>query len=247
MKPKVLGVIPARLGSTRLKRKMLAEIAGQPLIFYTWKQALKAKELDAVLIATDSREIFKVAKNFGAEVVMTSSNLNSGTERVAEALKKFKKFSPDIVVNIQGDEPLISAAAIDLSINELIKDRKILIATPATSLVSQINLNSPNFVKVVTDERNNALYFSRSILPYPRASFRNFFKHIGLYAFRKDFLLKYVKLPATDLERAEKLEQLRILEHGYPIKVVKGKFRNLEVNTQQEFFTVKRIIEKSLR
>lgn len=242
---KVLGVIPARLKSTRFPEKMLARIADKPLIWYTWNQAKKAKSLDALIIATDSKVIYDIAKNFGAEVIMTSDSIQSGSDRTAAALKKFKTFVPDIVVNIQGDEPLIPPKAIDDTVNALKKSTdEFVVATPSTPFQSALDMESPNFVKVVTDTKGKALYFSRSKIPYPRDPFEGYYKHLGLYAYRADFLKKYVKLKQTPLELAEKLEQLRVIEHGYAIKVVKGKYDNMEVNTPEEFERAKNMILK---
>lgn len=242
---KVLGVIPARLKSTRFPEKMLARIADKPLIWYTWNQAKKAKSLDALIIATDSKVIYDIAKNFGAEVIMTSDTIQSGSDRTAAALKKFKTFVPDIVVNIQGDEPLIPPKAIDDTVNALKKSTdEFVVATPSTPFQSALDMESPNFVKVVTDTKGKALYFSRSKIPYPRDPFEGYYKHLGLYAYRADFLKKYVKLKQTPLELAEKLEQLRVIEHGYAIKVVKGKYDNMEVNTPEEFERAKNMILK---
>jgi 3-deoxy-manno-octulosonate cytidylyltransferase (CMP-KDO synthetase) len=242
---KVLGVIPARLKSTRFPEKMLALIADKPLIWYTWNQAKKAKSLDALIIATDSKVIYDIAKDFGAEVIMTSDTIQSGSDRTAAALKKFKTFVPDIVVNIQGDEPLIPPKAIDDTVNALKKSTdEFVVATPSTPFQSALDMESPNFVKVVTDTKGKALYFSRSKIPYPRDPFEGYYKHLGLYAYRADFLMKYVKLKQTPLELAEKLEQLRVIEHGYAIKVVKGKYDNMEVNTPEEFERAKNMILK---
>jgi 3-deoxy-manno-octulosonate cytidylyltransferase (CMP-KDO synthetase) len=242
-KIQVLGIIPARLASTRLPNKMLLPIDGKPLFYHTWVQAKKAKMLDALILATDSPEIQKVAENLGIPVMMTSTAIQSGSDRVAAAAKKFKQFTPDIVVNIQGDEPLMPPQAIDNAVKALIKDKTAVVSTPATKFKKEKDVESPNFVKVVIDKNSNALYFSRSVLPYPRDIYSNYYKHLGLYVFRFSFLKQYVKLKQTPLEKAEKLEQLRILEHGYKIKVVPGDFPTLEVNTQEEYEQVKKIME----
>lgn len=235
--PKVLGVIPARLKSTRLPEKLLEDIHGKPLIYHTWQRALTARTLTHVLIATDSKIIFDLCKSFGADVMLTSADIQCGSDRVAAAAKKFKKFKPDIVVNIQGDEPMMPKKAIDECVKILWKnwqDENVVVSTPATSFLQASDIESPNFVKVVTDKKANALYFSRSKIPYPRDLFIDYSKHLGLYVFRADFLQKYVRLRQTPLELVEKLEQLRILENGYNIKVVKGSFKNMEVNTAEE-------------
>ncbi len=240
---KVLGIIPARLNSTRMPQKLLAPIGGKPLLFYTWERAKGAKELDSLIIATDSKEIMKVAEGFGARVILTSPKIRSGSDRVAIAASKFKDFSPAIVVNIQGDEPLLPPRAIDEVVRALSRDRKSVMATPASLFLNEKDVTSPNFVKVVVGIDGEALYFSRSIVPYPRDPYKKYLKHLGLYAFRAEFLKTYVKLPQTPLEKTEKLEQLRALEWGYKIKVVVGKFPTLEVNTLAEYRKVKRLIE----
>ena len=234
MNKKVLGIIPARLNSTRLPQKLIKKINGKPLIYHTWNQALKAKTLNQVIIATDDKQIFNLCKEFGAYVVMTSSKIKCGSDRVAVAAKKFKLFKPDIVVNIQGDEPMIPPQAIDDCVEALIKDREAVVSTPATTFLSPLDFKSPSFVKVVANKKGHALYFSRAIIPYPREKFNDYHKHLGLYVYKADFLQKYVKLPQTKLEQAEKLEQLRILENDYKIKLVVGNYRNMEVNTPGE-------------
>ncbi|MEN9614157.1 MAG: 3-deoxy-manno-octulosonate cytidylyltransferase [Candidatus Parcubacteria bacterium] len=234
---KVLGVIPARLKSTRLPEKLIKDIHGKPLIYHTWRRALLAKTLSHVLIATDSKIIFDLCRSFGADVLMTRASIQCGSDRVADAAKKFTKFKPDIVVNIQGDEPMMPKEAIDRCVMALSKNwhnQKIVVSTPATPFLHKADIESPNFVKVVSDKQGNALFFSRSVIPFPRDPFEAYCKHLGLYVFRADFLQKYVKLSQTPLEKAEKLEQLRILENGYDIQVVKGNFRNMEVNTAEE-------------
>ena len=245
-KQKVLGVIPARLASTRLKRKLLLTINGLPLITYTMKQVQKAKLLDAVIVATDSKEIARAVESYGGKAVMTSASIKTGSDRVAAAAKKFTAFIPDIVVNIQGDEPLIPEKAIDTVVKLLLKDSSAVMSTVATPLTDKRDLHDPGVVKVVCDGRGNALYFSRSLIPNPRAPYHKYLKHIGLYAFRRKFLYTYVRLLQTELEKAELLEQLRALENGYSIKVGVGKFDRVEVNTKEEFERVKRIITQNL-
>lgn len=233
-RPRVLGIIPARLKSTRLPEKLLERINGKPLIYHTWERALAAKTLDHVLIATDSKVLFNVCRDFGADVMMTSGKIECGSDRVAAAAKLFRGFTPDIVVNIQGDEPMMPKEAINRCVAALIEDESAVVATPATRFLEPGDVDSPSFVKVVSDKRNRALYFSRSRIPFPRDRVKSYWKHLGLYVFRADFLQKYVKLLPTSLELAEKLEQLRILENGHKIILVKGNFRNMEVNTAEE-------------
>ncbi len=242
-KKKVLCVIPARLGSTRLPLKMLKSIDGKPLIYYTWKQAMKAKLPDAVVVATDSKEIMEAVTKFGGTAMMSPSTIKCGSDRTAYVAKRFKAFKPDIVINLQGDEPLIPPAAIDKTIDLLLKDSKLVMSTVGTPFINDADRLSPNFVKVVTDKNGMALYFCRSLMPYPRTPFNKHIKHLGLYGYRADFLQKYVTLKQTPLEKIELLEQLRALENGYGIKVGIGKYHQLEVNTQDEFDRVKALIE----
>ncbi len=227
---KILGIIPARLRSTRLPKKLLLPIDGKPLLYHTWRQARQASRLDRLLIATDSKEIYRAAKAFGADPVMTSRSCPTGSDRVAEAARAFKDFIPDIVVNIQGDEPLIPPEAIDACVTALLANRDVPMATVAAPL-SFAESRKDSVVKVVCDTRGRALYFSRSRIPYPRAPYGGYLRHIGLYAFRLPFLFDYVRLPQTPLEIAESLEQLRVLEHGYMIQVAMGDFPTIGIDT----------------
>ncbi len=231
LRAKVLGVIPARLDSTRLPRKMLADIGGNPLIYHTWKRAMAAKCLGELVVATDSLEIERVVKAFGGSAVMTSPDCRSGSDRVAEAALLFPR--ADIVVNIQGDEPLLPREAIDAAVDILTRDTSAHMATVAVPCTDEEDIENPTNVKVTIDIAGNALYFSRARIPYPRHQ-ASYLKHIGLYAFRRDFLLAFPSLAQTPLERAESLEQLRVLEHGYKIKVAIGDFISIGVDTQAD-------------
>jgi len=242
-KEQVLGVIPARLGSTRLHRKMLVEINGKPLVYYTWSKAKKAKKLDEVVIATDSKEIKEVAETFGARVVLTSASIKSGSQRVAAAAKLFKDFIPSIVVNIQGDEPMMPPKAIDTTVELLLNDAEAHMSTVATPFVTTEDLKDPGMVKVVLNKQNYALYFSRSIIPHQRTQYTKYLNHLGIYGFRNEFLTVYNKLKQTPLDKAESLEQLRVLEHGYSIKVGVGNFRRVEVNTPHELEVARRLMK----
>jgi 3-deoxy-manno-octulosonate cytidylyltransferase (CMP-KDO synthetase) len=255
-KPKVLGVIPARMGSTRLAGKMLADINGKPLVWHTWHQAMKAKNLDAVVVATDSAEIRDALVPYGAEVVMTSTTIQTGTDRVAAAAAKFRRlperpfgragFTPDIVLNIQGDEPMMPASAINKTAELLIKNPGAVMSTVATHFKSTKDLPNPGFVKVVRDLSGKALYFSRSIMPYARARAGvEMLWHIGIYGFRFSFLKKYTKLAQTPLEKTELLEQLRALENGYDILVGVGEYDRMEVNTPEELAMVRKAMKKN--
>lgn len=237
---KVIGIIPARYDSTRLPGKPLILIKGKPMIQRVYEQTQKSKFIDRVIVATDDQRIFDCVKNFGGEVMMTSSKHKSGTDRIFEIAKKVKC---DIVVNIQGDEPFIDPKNIDKAIIPLIDDKNILVSTLAFRIDDLADLLDENKVKVVMDKNNFALYFSRSFIPYDLKhnplklwTLKNikYYKHIGLYVYRKDFLIKFSKMKMSPLESAEKLEQLRILENGGKIKVVITKTDSLSVDTNDD-------------
>jgi 3-deoxy-manno-octulosonate cytidylyltransferase (CMP-KDO synthetase) len=237
---KVIGVIPARFESTRFPGKPLAKILNKPMIQWVYERAKKSKTLDSLIVATDSQLIYNQAKDFGAKVVLTSKEHQSGTSRVAEVVKPL---DVEIVVNIQGDEPLISHQAIDEAVNTLITDPNIYMATLKQKITEESELSNPNVVKVVTDKDGFALYFSRSLIPFVSPPYTSYiYKHIGLYAYRKDFLLKLVHLPTTNLEQTEKLEQLRVLENGYKIKVIKTSYSSIGVDTKEDLEKVSKIL-----
>lgn len=238
---RILGIIPARLGSTRLPEKLLLPVAGKPLLYYTWRQAVRAQSLSRVIIATDSLKIQQAAQDFGADAVMTSLDCPTGSDRVAEAARSFDNFVPDIVVNIQGDEPLVAPAAIDACVSGLIKNADMPMSTVAAP-VSIREADKKSVVKVVVDGSGRALYFSRTPIPYPRHPYAHYLRHIGLYAFRLPFLFQYVALRQTPLEIAESLEQLRALENGYPIHVTVGDFASVGVDTLADFKRIKKIL-----
>jgi 3-deoxy-manno-octulosonate cytidylyltransferase (CMP-KDO synthetase) len=235
--PKILGIIPARLNSTRLPGKMLLDMLGKPLIVRTYEQAKKAKMLDAVVVATDSLEIKEAVEAFGGKVLLTSNKPKTGSDRVAEAAEKFKEFTPDIVLNIQGDEPLMPPSAINKTAQLLIGEKRAVMSTVASRFIQESDLSEPGLVKVVTDKNGYALYFSRSVIPNPRVvtPIEHYYNHIGIYGYKRDFLKQYVKLKQTPLEIAESLEQLRALENGFEIIVGIGKFERAEVNEAHEF------------
>ncbi len=230
----VVGIIPARLHSTRLPRKMLVDICGKPLIQHTWEQASKAK-LDILVVATDSEEIADVVKSFGGKVVMTGEH-NTGSDRVAEAARQFPC---DVVVNIQGDEPMVPPEAIN-QLTEMMLSSNEVMGTVCVPFNDQ-RLESPEVIKVVLDKQNYALYFSRSVAPFPRTSYTNYYSKLGLYAFQYDFLQEFVRMEQTSLEIAESLEQLRALENGYKIKAVIGNYTREEVNSSLELERVRKI------
>lgn len=242
---RIYGIIPARLKSTRMPRKMLALIDGKPLVWHTWNQARKAKLLDRVVVATDSEEILHTLKPYGVDVVLTPRSLKTGTDRVAEAAKKIGAKKQDIVINIQGDEPMIPPTAIDLTARLLVNDPRAVMSTVGTPIKNKSECTSPSIVKVVTDTTGYALYFSRSLVPHSRVKTTSpVIKHLGIYGFRFAFLSTFTKLSQGALERTELLEQLRALEHGYRIKVGIGSFERVEVNTPEEFRVAKSAIER---
>lgn len=218
-------VIPARLASTRLPRKLLLAETGQPLIQHTYQAAQRAKRASGIVVAADHEEIAAAVRAFDGRVVMTSPDCASGTDRVAEVARQMPEV--DIFVNVQGDEPEISGEAIDLAIDLLERDPSAVMATLATPIRSREKLADPACVKVVCDARGRALYFSRSVIPHPRtwddalltSEPPAFLQHIGLYAYRRDFLLKIAQLERCAHEKIESLEQLRVLYHGHAIQV----------------------------
>ena len=222
-KPVIIGVVPSRYASQRLPAKPLIDLLGKPMVQRVYEQAKKSKLLDRVIIATDDVRIEEAARLFGGDVLLTSQEIASGTDRVAAVALHM---AGDIFVNIQGDEPLIAPEMIDEGVQLLLDDTSVPVGTLIKQISSRKELVNPNVVKVVISQSGYALYFSRSIIPYVRgeADERNwleqhtFYKHIGLYIYRRNFLLQFAQLLVSNLEKAEKLEQLRILEAGYKIK-----------------------------
>ncbi len=236
------GIIPARFDSQRFKGKVLEKIKGKCMLWHVYNKAREAQLLDNVIIATDSKKIQKEAVNFGAEVIMTSSEAATGTDRIAEVAQSL---SDEVIINIQGDEPLIDPKLIDKLVQTLYDDESLKIVTAVYKCKKSIELESRDVVKVVKDEDDYALYFSRSLIPYPRSADKvNFYKHLGIYAYRRMFLLTFTTLVPLELERTEGLEQLRMLEYGYKIKVVEAENDSIGVDTPEEFEKVKRIMEK---
>ena len=228
----VLGVIPARLASTRFPNKALAILAGKPMIQHVWERTLLAKTVNRLVIATDHEKIYKAAVAFGAEVMMTREDHLSGTDRVAEVAYSLPQYP--LIVNIQGDEPLIDPAAIDATVAGLAGS-----AAEMGTLKKKIEiaeeLDNPNVVKVVTGADGRALYFSRSRIPFNRSGENiDYYKHIGLYVYRRDFLLGYSNMPVGPLEITERLEQMRALENGHGIHVVTTNYESLGVDTPQD-------------
>ena len=245
---RILGVIPARYGSTRFPGKPLALIAGRPMIEHVYRRCRRAALLSDVVVATDDARIMRCVAGFGGTAVMTSTRHRSGTDRIAEAIQKFEIRPLDfargdntkigIVINIQGDEPLVSPRAIDRLAQAMIDDPRMEMATLAARFRDRGELVSPNTVKIAVDKGGYALYFSRAIIPFYRepASFDlcNYRKHIGIYAYRADFLEQFTAWPPGRLEQIEKLEQLRALEHGVRIRVVFTKHHSPAVDTPDD-------------
>jgi len=231
---KTIGVIPARFASTRFPAKVLANIAGKPLIRHVWEKATLCKELDEVLIACDHEEVFKEVQRFKARAVMTDPRHPSGSDRIAEAVKNL---NVDIVVNIQGDEPFIDSRTIDALAVLLKRDTKILMGTVIKPITDKADIVNPNVVKCVVDAHGYALYFSRAPIPYYRNGIPleiKCFKHLGLYAYRKDFSMEFTNWPKGSLESIEELEQLRALERGVKIKTTITTYESMAVDTPQD-------------
>ena len=247
---RAVAVIPARFASTRLPGKPLADIAGRPMIEHVYRRAADTGGIDAVVVATDDERIVAAVDKFGGIARLTQATHRTGTDRIAEVARDL---SCDILVNVQGDLPLIEPGMISAVLEPLISDATVTMSTlrQATSDVSEIS--SPHVVKVVVDNKGDALYFSRSPIPFRRAdgsatdvvsgfSRTNIYKHIGLYGFRRDFLLAFAALPQTPLEQAESLEQLRALEYGFRIRAVATKYESIEVDTPEDLERVRQLL-----
>jgi 3-deoxy-manno-octulosonate cytidylyltransferase (CMP-KDO synthetase) len=228
---KAVGIIPARWASTRFPGKPLHPIANKALLRHVWERCRRAKKLDEVIIATDDMRIAKAAFDWGAAVAMTSPKHQSGTDRIAEVVRKARQF--DLIINIQGDEPLLEPALLDRFVDELRSNRKIDIVTAAHPFESAAEASSPHQVKVIVDLHGNALYFSRYAIPFPRNRSLpiKYLRHQGIYGFRRQALLDFVRWKPTPLERAESLEQLRALENGVKVHVLVTKHGSPGVDT----------------
>ncbi|MBT4964309.1 MAG: 3-deoxy-manno-octulosonate cytidylyltransferase [Francisellaceae bacterium] len=236
-------VIPARLHSTRLPEKIIKLIGEKTVLWYTWQQAVKS-HADEVVIATDNQKIYDICHDFGAKVVMTSVDHPTGTDRIYEACKKFGWSNEQIIVNVQGDEPLIPVDYINMLAELLIENKDADVATLAHSISNQKDKQDPNLVKVVFDKWHNAIYFSRCQIPY---NGKEFFGHIGIYAYRVNAIKGFVENSTGVLEASESLEQLRFLENGYSIKIgmVQGR-APIGVNTEYDYIKVKEILEEGI-
>jgi 3-deoxy-manno-octulosonate cytidylyltransferase (CMP-KDO synthetase) len=240
--PQVVAVIPARFDATRLPGKPLADIGGRPMIEHVCRRAAAARGVDAVVVATDDERIATTVRGFGGIAAMTSATHRTGTDRIAEVAAGLPC---EIVLNLQGDEPLIEPETIEAVIAPLIADPMLEMSTVCVGISNRSDYDNPNVVKVVKDRTDRALYFSRAPVPYFRSDPGSrlpapAYKHIGLYGYRRTFLLKFAMLAQTPLERAESLEQLRALEHGYRIQTVETRYDSIGVDTPEDLERVRR-------
>jgi 3-deoxy-manno-octulosonate cytidylyltransferase (CMP-KDO synthetase) len=246
----IIGIIPARFESTRLYGKPLVDIGGKPMLQHTFESVQKSKLISDIVIAVDDERVYEAAKSFGAQVTMTPKDLNSGSDRIAYVAEKLS--TAEIIVNIQGDEPFIPGKMIDEAIEPLLFDKRVSVSTLAKRITTPDELNSPTIPKVVFDYHNNALYFSRSPIPYVRDVISDtqklrtaeIYKHIGLYVYRKQSLLNFTSMRPTDLEKYEKLEQLRMLENGMKIKVVITEYESISIDTEDDLMIARIYYEK---
>lgn len=257
---KVFIIIPARRNSTRLEDKLLLPLNGKPVILHTLEQAEKVRNISGVIVATDDKEIFRLVRENCAEAFLTTKNHQSGSDRIAEAAEVLLPKN-SIIVNVQGDEPLIPPSTIEAAIEAVLNDDEIQMATTCEKIENIEDVTSPDVVKVVVDENDFALYFSRLPIPFPRDAvkrhgslenallnepdlIRLFRKHTGLYVYRREFLLRYTKTKQTHLEKTEMLEQLRALESGAKIKVVEVVESSIGVDTAKDFERVRELLER---
>ncbi|MDD3626618.1 MAG: 3-deoxy-manno-octulosonate cytidylyltransferase [bacterium] len=233
---KVIGVIPARIGSTRLPKKPLELILGKPMIQWVWEGAKKSKLLNELIVATDDKSIVKAVEGFGGNAVLTPASCQSGSDRIAKAVSKLKA---DIVVNIQGDEPLMTGPVVDQAIKALIKHPEAVVGTVCKEIKDPEDYDNPNAVKVVFNRHGYAIYFSRSRIPATGKAY----KHMGIYSYGYDFLKQFTKLKQTPLEIAEKLEQLRILENGFKIGILPVNQTLISVDTKEDLDRVENYLK----
>jgi 3-deoxy-manno-octulosonate cytidylyltransferase (CMP-KDO synthetase) len=237
--PTVIGIIPARYASNRLPGKPLLDLAGKPIIQHVFERARQAKTLNEVLVATDDERISRAVSAFGGKAVVTPTTVQSGSDRAAYAVRNLEA---DVIVNIQGDEPFINPEMIDETVQALLDDQQIEVSTPVRKIGSSEELSNPSVVKVVLDENKYALYFSRFAIPFLRVlqdrqdwtKKHQYYRHIGLYVFRKKLLLMFTQWGRSPLEQAEQLEQLRVLEHGHRIKCVITEHDSFSVDTPED-------------
>jgi 3-deoxy-manno-octulosonate cytidylyltransferase (CMP-KDO synthetase) len=242
---KAIAIIPARYASTRFEGKPLAFICGKPMIQHVYEAASRAAHIDGVVVATDDRRICDAVDNFGGRVVMTSDDLRSGTDRAAEASRSLGLAPDDIVINVQGDQPLIDPHCLDEVVAPLMSEPELAMSTLAFRIVDPKEYTDPKDVKVVMDERGDALYFSRAPIPFGRDKDEEFdsYKHLGVYAYRRSFLEIFLNLPMGRLEVIEKLEQLRALEYGHRVKVVVTAYDSPEVDLPSDIIRIEELMK----
>lgn len=238
---RMICIIPARLGSTRLPNKMLSDIQGSPLIQHTYRNASQCRDFDKVVVATDSDSIAQTVHEIGGETLMPEGDFETGTDRVAAAARQYPEM--DVVVNLQGDEPFVTSSMLSELVRPYREGESPEMATLANPLDWEKDYNNPNMVKVLLDQQGYAIYFSRSPIPYLRQQASNLpvLHHMGIYAFQSRFLQNYAQLPQTPLETAESLEQLRALENGYNIRVSQTAERALEINYPEDLQNAQRV------
>lgn len=239
---KITAIIPARYNSSRLPGKPLKNICGKTMIQRVYEQVKKVSLVDKIMVATEDKRIFDEINSFKGNAIMTSKNHKTGTDRLAEVAKKIDS---DIIVNVQGDEPLIDPFVIKSAIKPLLLDESLKMSTLKHLIKDENELDNPNVVKVIADKNDNAVYFSRSKIPFARNNQKfNYYKHIGLYVYRRDFLLKFAEMKSTPLEVQESLEQLRVIENGFKIKVIETKYNSIGVDTKEDLYKVRNILEE---
>ncbi len=240
---KIIAIIPSRYGATRFPGKPLALISGKPMIQWVYENVNKVEKLDGVYVATDDQRILGCVEGFGGKALMTSSTHTCGTDRLAECAEILKLDDDDIVLNIQGDEPLINSQMI-MDLYSIFEDSNVYMGTLKKLIENEDELNNPNVVKVINDINGDAIYFSRFCLPYERdGEKKSHFKHIGVYGYKTWFLKKYSKMDKTELEKSESLEQLRVIENGLKIRVKETMYQTIGVDTPEQI----ELVEKKLR
>ncbi len=235
-------IIPARYGSSRLEGKPLLKANNKYIIQWVWEKAIKTKGVDRVIVATDDERIFNACKEFGAEVEMTSVNHKSGSDRIAEVASRHEEIA--YIINLQGDEPLIEQANIELVINGVVNDSQADISTLVREIKDKEEVNNPNLVKCIFDVNNYAMYFSRAKIPYERNEGKSkFYGHLGIYGYKREALFKMTSLPQTSYEMSESLEQLRALQNGMKIKVSVVDNVPVGIDTMEDFEKFKSMVE----
>ena len=244
---KSIAVIPARYESSRFSGKPLADIGGKPMIQHVYEAAIRAQKIDQVVVATDDGRILDAVHRFGGQALMTSQTHRSGTDRAAEAAQQLELSGQDVVINVQGDQPLMDPSCLDQVVAPLEQDATLEMSTLAFRIIDPLEYTNPKDVKVVLDHQHNALYFSRAPIPHDRDGSKELhsYKHLGIYAYRCEFLTTFSKLPIGPLEDLEKLEQLRALEYGHPIRVVITEYDSPEVDLPEDIQRIEKLLQET--